>query len=86
METVPIEVWFGDSDRNPIGPIEGKLIEINGQTAKIEITDKFWLDNMGWDDEPYTYTCSYLPADKFVRYDDYAWCYLHEGGPANKWW
>ena len=81
-----IEVWYGDSSCYPVGPIKGKLISQNGSEAHIEITDEFWLDNMGWDDEPYYYTCNLLPEDKYVSYDDYAWCPIGAGGPATKWW
>lgn len=81
-----IEVWYGDSNTQPIGPIAGKLISENGREAKIQITDKFWLDEMGWDDEPYFYTCNLLPENFYVSYDDYAWAPIGSGCPSNKWW
>ncbi len=73
-----IDVWYGDSDRSPCGPIKGLLIEHNPiGKSKIEIVDKEWLDDMGWD-EQYFYTCNHLPGDYFVSYDDYAWSYPGE--------
>ncbi len=84
--TTIIEVWYGDSNTNPIGPIEGRLISQNGSEAEIEITDSFWLDNMGWEGEPYYYTCNRLPYNRYVSYDDYAWSPVGEGGEENKWW
>ena len=81
-----IDVWYGDSDSNPTGPISGLLIEHNPNgLSKIEITDRVWLDNMGFDSS-YFYTCKHLPDDHYVSYDDYAWSYLGECILNNKWW
>lgn len=81
-----IEVWYGDGDTNPLGPIEAKLIELlpNGE-ARFLITDKDWLDHTGFD-EPVEFTYGRLPANRFVRYDAYCWCPKGEGGASTKWW
>lgn len=85
-KVVDIHVWYGDSNRTPLGPMPGKLIEHNPNgRSKIEITDRHWLDEMGWD-EQYFYDCKHLPADCFVSYDDYAWCYPGECDLETKWW
>ena len=81
-----IEVWFGDGDYNPIGPIEAELVsDLGNGEAEIRITDKGWLNHVGFD-EPWEYTCKRLPANHFVCYDDYAWCPVGEGGAGNPWW
>lgn len=81
-----IDVWYGDSSHWPAGPIKGLLIEeVPGGKSKIKITDRKWLDGMGWDGD-YDYTCEHLPSDNWVRYDDYAWCYPGECNLKTDWW
>lgn len=81
-----IDIWYGDSNTNPAGPIAGELIKYdpNGR-SEIKITDRGWLDNMGWDGD-YFYTCRKLPGDYYVSYDDYCWSYPGECDIKNKWW
>lgn len=87
MIKTEVHVWYGDSNRTPLGPIAGIMIEHNPQgDSKIEITDKQWKDDTGFDDEPYFCTCKHLPADCFLSYDAYAWCYPGECDLETKWW
>jgi hypothetical protein len=81
-----IEVWFGQGDDDPIGPIEAKFLEEfpNGE-VRFLITDAGFLDHVGWK-EPVEFTYGRLPANRFVRYDAYAWCPRGTGGPSTKWW
>jgi hypothetical protein len=81
-----IDVWYGDSSTDPCGPIKGKLIKHNPSgESEIQIVDKSWLDNMGWDDD-YFYKCKKLPDNYYVSYDDYCWSYPGECTLNNKWW
>jgi len=81
-----IEVWYGAGDRNPVGPIEATLLEElpNGE-VRFNITDKGWLDHVGWD-EPPEFTYGRLPDTHFVHNDAYAWCPKGTGGEPTKWW
>jgi hypothetical protein len=87
-----IEVWYGDGDSYPLGPIEAVVVDECphvGLTRKvIRITDKFWLEHIGWDahDKDYDYECDRIPASHFVRYDDYVWCPPGAGPQPTKWW
>lgn len=82
-----IHVWYGDSNTSTLGPLTGLLIEHNPQgRSKIQITDEKWLDQMGMEGEEYFYTCTHLPADNYVSYDDYAWCYPGECDIETEWW
>lgn len=81
-----IDIWYGDSNTNPTGPIKGRLIEYNPTgRSKIEIIDEGWLDNMGWEGT-YDYECNHLPDNWYVSYDDYAWSYPGECTLQNRWW
>lgn len=83
-----IDVWYGDGDRSPLGPIKGILLKLNPNgPSEIQVTDKIWLDQMGLE-EDYKYIVTYnkLPDDYFVSYDAYAWCYPGECSLNTKWW
>lgn len=85
-----IEVWFGSGDGFIVGPIEAKLVEMHANLDDVRflITDKGWLDHVGWDeDEPVEFTFPRLRADHYVGYDAYAWCPKGEGPKIpTKWW
>lgn len=73
-----IDIYSGNGDEYPVGPINGQLIELlpDGK-AKFEITDKDWLEHMGWQEMycgPYEYKAKYLSIKPIVSYDDYGWC------------
>ncbi len=80
-----IEVWYGDGDRMPSGPIEAELVEeLEGGEARFMITDSRWLEECGFDG-PVEFTYGRLPPDRFVHRDAYAWCLKGEGGPSTRW-
>lgn len=83
-----VDMWFGDNDTQPLGPIKAILIEhLADGESKIQITDPFWKDHVGYDeDEDYFYTCNKLPSNNYVRYDDYCWSYPGECTLNTKWW
>lgn len=80
-----IEVWFGQGDTRPVGPIEATFLAHEGDEVRFLITDAGWLDHVGWD-EPVEFTYGRLPATYFVSYDAYAWCPKGEGPRPSKWW
>ena len=88
--TTPVDLWYGDGDRNPLGPIESVLVEQRPHAgpgvALIKVLDPTWLDHMGIDDGDFQYECGRLPPDHFVSRDDYAWSPKGEGAPSTKWW
>jgi hypothetical protein len=78
MTKTEVDVWYGDSNTSPFGPIKGVLIEENlFGYSKVEIVDEKWLDEMGWEGE-YIAECERLPNNFYVSYDAYAWSYPGE--------
>lgn len=75
--TFEVDIWYGDGDCDPIGPLQGKAYRMPDESITLEITDADWLDNMGWKpliDGSYTYSkAPPLGPSRFVRYDGYAW-------------
>ncbi len=82
-----IEAWYGDGNRNPLGPLKATLLEDKGAgNAEVLITDQAWIDHVGYNEGPFTVTCSLLPLNRFVTYDGYAWCPKGAGGEGNWPW
>lgn len=85
--TIEIDIWYGDGDRMPLGPIKGLLLVLNPNgDSLIQVIDKDWLEQIGMEDKEYIVTYGKLPDDCFVSYDAYAWCYPGECKLNTKWW
>ena len=70
-----IDIWYGIGSGHSIR-MEGEIVN-----DKVRITDKKWLDEIGWDDPYWEYPAGKIPDENgsyWVSYDDYGWSEIDE--------